>query len=124
VPVEVAVKKDDINQAADPAVFAKHLAAVEPLPGHDHHGSVETVRMAEHNGHHIAVYTTYRIEIDGRELSGHIGVSNTGNVHYHGLPAYSFTSAVDLARTVVDSFPDDFPSRTSNEPGHGHEGPQ
>lgn len=118
------MKKNDISQAADVAVFAKHLAAVEVPPDHDHHGPVETVRMAEHNGHRIAVYTTYRIEIDSRELSGHIGVSNTGNVHYHGLPAYSFTSAVDLARTVIDSFPDDFPPRTSTEPGHGHEGPQ
>jgi hypothetical protein len=73
---------------------------------HDH--PVETVRTTIYHGHRIVVRTRYSVEIDGRPLDGHLGVTDDGAVHYHALPNYSFGSALDLVKQVVDSFPDDF----------------
>ncbi len=46
--------------------------------------------------------------MDGRAIAGHLGVGNDGRVHYHPLPNYSFPSAVDLVRELIDSFPEEF----------------
>jgi hypothetical protein len=69
---------------------------------------MESVREADHNGHHIVVRTAYRIEVDGRPVTGHIDVSNEGTIAYHGLPNMSFDSTVDLVKMLIDQFPDDF----------------
>ena len=72
------------------------------------HQKTENIRKAEHHGHHILVRTHYEIEVDGHRLMGHMGVTNDGHVHYHPLPNWSFTSAIDLVRQLIDTFPDDF----------------
>ena len=79
-----------------------------------------SVRTAEHNGHSIEIRTTYDVRIDGEPMEAHLGVSNDGNVHYHGLPNYSEASAIDLMRRVIDAFPDDFPP-TDDHDHHDHE---
>ncbi|MBI3870520.1 MAG: hypothetical protein HY299_18490 [Verrucomicrobia bacterium] len=73
----------------------------------------ETVRETDYKGHSIVVRTTYRVDIDGRPFMGAIGVSNSGEVHYHGVPNMKFSSALDLIRTVIDVFPDDFKKKRS-----------
>ena len=75
------------------------------------HQSSESVREADYRGHHIVVRTHYEIEVDGRAVMGHMGVSNDGQVHYHPVPNLSFASAVDLVKQLIDIFPDDFGSR-------------
>ena len=72
------------------------------------HGKMESVRQADYRGHHIVIRTRYRIEVDGRMLMGHMGVTNDGQVHYHPVPNLSFASAVDLVKRLIDFFPDDF----------------
>ncbi|MBV0881500.1 hypothetical protein KTQ42_19620 [Noviherbaspirillum sp. L7-7A] len=90
-------------------------------PGsHGHHAS-ESVREAEYNGHRIVIKTTYQIEVDGEPISGHLAVTNDGQVHYHPIPNLSFASAIDLVKQLVDVFPDDFENdHSSPEHHHGH----
>lgn len=73
--------------------------------GHQH-GSQESftsTRTAVYRDHRIKIRTTYRIEIDGKPLRMHTEVLDDGTVHCHGLPNYSFPSAMDLARSIVDA---------------------
>ena len=75
------------------------------------HPKAENVRQADYKGHHIVIRTQYQIEIDGKIIMGHMGVTNDGQVHYHPVPNLSFASAVDLVKQLIDIFPDDFASR-------------
>lgn len=85
---------------------------------HDH-GPAETVREVDYNGHHIVIGTTYRIEVDGRRVGGHFVVTDEGEVQCHALPNYTFASAVDLVKSMIDIFPEDFPATG----GGGQDGP-
>jgi len=111
----------------------KNAVSVKQLRKHSHQ-KTETIRNAEHHGHHILVRTHYEIEVDGQMLMGHMGVTNDGHVHYHPLPNLSFTSAIDLVRQLIDTFPDDFATpgtgsmdgmkrkktKTTTKAGHAH----
>lgn len=74
----------------------------------DHEGAQEIVRQDDYKGHHIVVRTIYQITIDGKAVSGHLMLTNDGQVQYHGLPNRSFDSTIQLARTLIDKFPEDF----------------
>jgi hypothetical protein len=76
-----------------------------------HHGTTESLRTAEHRGHKIVVKTRYDITIDGRRVTGHMGVSNDGHVHYHPIPNLSFASALDMVKAIIDVFPQRFESK-------------
>jgi len=71
-------------------------------------GGMDSMREADYKGHHITIKTTYEIKIDGKPFMGELGVTNAGMVHYHGMPAAGFASALDLVKTVIDTFPDEF----------------
>jgi hypothetical protein len=79
----------------------------------------ESVREADYHGHHIVVRTRYEIEVDGKMLMGHMGVTNDGHVYYHAVPNLSFASAIDLVKELIDIFPADFAAG-----GGGHGGAQ
>jgi hypothetical protein len=79
---------------------------------------MENVREATYREHRIIVRTSYHIEVDGVTIDGHMGVTNDGQVHYHPVPNLSFSSAIELAKQLIDIFPDDF---TTQSPGHSHE---
>jgi hypothetical protein len=72
------------------------------------HQRTESVREADYKGHHIVITTQYQIEVDGKMVMGHLGVTNDGQVHYHPVPNLSFASAVDLVKQLINIFPDDF----------------
>jgi hypothetical protein len=76
-----------------------------------HKGDQEIIREDDYEGHHVVVRTRYNITIDGHHVTGHIMLTNMGQVQYHGLPNYSFDSAVELARALIDNFPEDFEKR-------------
>ena len=87
------------------------------FPDHDQHpGSTTTTRTAMYRGKKIEVETTYRILIDGEPLRAHVSVLEDGRVHYHGLPNYSFGSAIDLARQTIETFSEPLPDDELNEP--------
>jgi hypothetical protein len=87
------------------------------------HAHTESVREADYQGHHIVVRTSYHIEVDGHPLSGHLAVTNDGQVHYHPVPNISFASAIDLVKQLIDLFPDDFQKGHTGAGSHsGHTG--
>jgi hypothetical protein len=75
-------------------------------------GGQEITREDDYKGHHIVVRTKYDISVDGHVVTGHIMLTNMGQVQYHGLPNYSFDSAVELARALIDNFPEDFAEKS------------
>lgn len=109
------MKAQDLRQAATPGKLARYLTDL-PKAMHHHAGPVETVREADHRGHHIVIRTTYQFEVDGRPLDLPMGVDNDGHVHCHSLPNYQFQSAINMVKQLIDSFPKDFPGSTSPAP--------
>ncbi len=95
---------------------------------HGHRESFTSIRTAEHRGRKIKIRTTYRIEIDGEPLTMHTMVMDDGSVHYHGLPNYSFPSAIDLVRSIIDAerlapmVRNELGSEGDDHDGHGNHG--
>jgi hypothetical protein len=93
----------------------KQMKSGKPIiAGHAEHaehegGPLMSVREVEYNGHNIVIQTTYEIKIDGKLMSGHLFVDNSGRVYSHAMPTYSFPSAVDLVKNLIDTFPTSFP---------------
>jgi len=100
------------------AYSSKQLKAGKPVAaGHTGHdkGQFQSIREVDYKGHKIIIHTQYQIKIDGKAFSGHIYVDNRGKVSAHALPNYSFLSAVDLVKKIIDEFPDNF---TTKEKSH------
>lgn len=70
---------------------------------HGHQRSFKTVRKATYRRSDIRVETTYKITIDGQPLQRHTMVLDDGTVHCHDFPNYSFPSAMDMVRKIIDS---------------------
>jgi hypothetical protein len=92
----------------------KNSARVKKVMTDMHHGPATSVRETDYKGHHIEVRTTYEIKVDGRPIAGHLVVTDEGQVQCHALPNYTFQSALDVVRSLIDVFPDDF-----EHAGHG-----
>lgn len=73
--------------------------------GHQHATEFTSTRRAIHRGKQIEVRTTYAITVDEEPLRVHTYVLDNGTVHCHGLPNYSFGSAVDMVRALIDATP-------------------
>lgn len=97
----------------------QNMRKAAPMMAMMHHeGAQEIVREDDYKGHHIVVRTTYHITVDGQEVTGHIMLTNAGQVQYHGLPNHSFDSTIGLVRALIDNFPDDFDKKKPSKP-HG-----
>ena len=66
---------------------------VGPHAGHE----ATSVREFTHNGHAVKIITTYRVEVDGKVVHGHMSVDEDGRVYTHATPFVTYASAVDLA---------------------------
>jgi hypothetical protein len=88
----------------------RRLSAGQPVvAGHaGHDRPFESVREVEYKGHNITIRTHYEIRVDGKSLSGHIYVDNSGRVSSHAMPTYSFVSTMDLVKKLIDAFPTNF----------------
>jgi hypothetical protein len=96
------------------AYSSKQLKSGKPvIADHVEHDKrpFQSVREVDYKGHKITIYTQYEIRVDGKPLGGHIYVDNAGKVSAHALPNYSFVSAVDLVKKMIDEFPDDFTTK-------------
>ena len=104
------------------AAYVKSNAARVRKAQQMHHGESVVTREADYKGHHILVRTKYQVEVDGKPLMGHMGVTDSGSVHYHPVPNLSFASALDLVKKVIDVFPDDFSpgAKPDAKPGMDH----
>lgn len=102
--------------------YAKVVLSKKHNVGHAGHAHAESVRKAEHAGHKIEIRTHYTVKVDGKTVPLPLSVGDDGNVVCHALPNYLFSSAVDLVKTVIDTYPDDFAKRKRKPPGGGHGG--
>lgn len=89
------------------ARYIKQNTAKPKMKMH-HTGAGVSVREATYKGHQIIIRTSYEITVDGQPVTGHVNVSNEGDVQYHAIPNFSFGSAVDLVRKLIDVFPTSF----------------
>jgi len=114
------MQPEDFLDSITPEGLARYVAmnASTVQEAHHHHRDVESIRRATYQGHDIVVYTTYRIEVDGKPVTGHVDVSNNGRVHYHAVPNLTFASAISMVKTLIANFPDDFKDRVSATPTH------
>jgi len=85
--------------------------------GHEH--GLESIRTATHCGHEIVIKTCYEITVDGKPLAPHMSVNDDGSLNTHALPEYTFSSAVDVVKKIIDAYPDEYPC---DEQGHDHSG--
>jgi hypothetical protein len=123
--MERMMELEEIVAAIKPEALASFALANAAKVQHSQHEHPQTdsVREADYHGHHIVIHTTYRIEVDGVPITGHVGVENDGRVHYHVVPNVTFPSAVTLVKRLIDLFPEDFPAHPETEhthPGHTH----
>ncbi len=103
------------------ASYVKSNAARARKAQQMHHEESVVTRETDYKGHHIVVRTKYEVEIDGKSLMGHIGVTDSGAVHYHPVPNLSFASALDMVKKIIDVFPDDFrPAKPDSTTGMDH----
>lgn len=119
-----AVEAGDYGRADD-----LRLDALRPDQAPSDHAaghSMESLREADHQGHHIEIRTTYSILVDGRPLPTHVVVNNDGTLHSHALPNYTFASAVNMVKKIIDYFPEEFESRSGegHHDGHAEEHPR
>jgi hypothetical protein len=117
--------KRELDEVTDPARYRDHVVQKGIAADHHHAGPVETVRAAEYKGHRIVIRTSYALEVDGRPVTGHLAVGNDGRVTYHAVPNLSFASAVDLAKQLIDAFPEEFQAArgiAAGEDEHGGHG--
>ena len=74
------------------------------IPAHKaHKSSFKTTRKSEYRAKSIKIETTYKISIDDEPLLSHTMVMDDGSVHCHDFPNYSFPSAVDMAKKIIDA---------------------
>lgn len=105
----MSAKAEALPTAESIAQYVKQNAPRSKKMGMTHHKGVqEVIREADYKDHHIVVRSTYHITVDKQEVTGHLMVTNSGQVQYHGLPNYTFDSAMDLVKSLVDNFPEDF----------------
>ena len=99
------MEQHELEQLATPAQLRAALDLYQDelqRLHHMHHGTDESVRELTYKGHNIRIVTSYRIELDGKPITGHILVNNAGQVHYHAIPNQEFPSAVDVIKRIVD----------------------
>jgi hypothetical protein len=94
-----------LAQAQKTAPYFKKLLA--DMHAHMQEPSTST-READYRGHHVVIQTTYTVTVDGQPFNAGLGVTDDGRVYYHGMPNVGFDSAVDLMKTVIERFADDF----------------
>lgn len=74
------------------------------IPAHKHaRHSFKTIRKTEYRGKLIKIETTYKITIDNEPFVSHTTVMDDGTVRCHDFPNYSFPSAVDMAKKILDA---------------------
>lgn len=87
---------------------------------HSGHGKpIESKREFTHKNHHILIKTSYEIQIDNMSVGGHIFVDDFGHLSCHAFPNYSFSSAVDLIKKIIDKYPIEFESDKKEVHEHG-----
>ncbi|HEY8205990.1 MAG TPA: hypothetical protein VIG99_00820 [Myxococcaceae bacterium] len=111
------MKPRDLNRYAGVEALRRASAAGLARGRHMHrggpaaHGPSESLRVAEYRGHRVEVWTTYQVSIDGEAIGIPFHVADDGTVICHAVPTYTSTSALDVAKRIVDAYPHRYPAR-------------
>jgi hypothetical protein len=79
--------------------------------GEHGHGQLESLRKFDYKGHSVVIRTRYEVTVDGQPINAHMSVDNKGRLNTHALPNYSFNSAVDMMKTLIDCLPSSFSNK-------------
>ena len=104
---ETGGKTEDLLSSAYEILKSGQLYAVKHSGhggGHDH-GQLESLRKFEYKGHSVVIRTHYTITVDDQPVNAHISVDNKGRLNTHALPNYSFNSAIDMMKALIDCLP-------------------
>ena len=86
-PMEKRKRPNYIQPDLQPEDLAKRLYQARPKARKKvHHGPMKILRTESYKGHNIRIETTYKITVDRKAVTGHLDVTNSGQVHYHPLP--------------------------------------
>lgn len=96
----------------------RRLDAALQLHAHSgHHGHhAEVRRTVTHRGHAIAITARFTIEIDGQPCTPSLAMNDHGRLESHALPYSTFASVLDLARALVEQFPEKFAQHHHSPP--------
>lgn len=98
-----------IQKGAQPQALGSYLVKKAAMHSHHSMGGDTSIRNDTYLGHSITLKTTYTVEIDGKKTNLNLVVDDSGTVHCHSLPNYKFQSALDMVKTIIGQFPDEFP---------------
>jgi hypothetical protein len=115
------MKRQDATRHAANAPLLKSVARLPKMMMHGDRPA-KSVRSFTHKGHTISILTTYEVKIDGRRANIPLTVSEDGQVQSHAIPNYSLSSAVDVLKTIIDYFPEDFTKAKRGKIGGGRHG--
>ena len=73
-----------------------------------HHGQLESIRQFKYKEHEVVIRTQYAITVDGQSVNPHVNVDNKGRLNTHAIPNYTFNSAVDMMKALIDCLPSSF----------------
>ena len=93
-----------LNKSVKRLVEVRPPAGYEPFDNERGHnvGKTTSTRTAKYRGHTIKIVTTYEFFIDENEVLGHFSVNEAGRMHCHDLPNYTFSSAIDMAKKLIE----------------------
>lgn len=103
-----AIEPEEIAAAAAPDTLGSYLAEMAQPAGEQTSDPAPSVRTTEHEGHRIAVTTTYDVVVDGTPVTARLHVADSGMLYSPGLPYHQFTSALDAVRALMSTYPDHF----------------
>jgi hypothetical protein len=75
---------------------------------HHQHHPIESIREFDYKGSKIVIKTSYNITINDHPVNPHVFVDRKGHLTTHALPNYTFNSAVDMIKSIVDCMNIDF----------------
>lgn len=110
---------DGIKDEKAIAAYATDVIRPALSAHHTHEGEMSGSRKVEHRGFQISIRTSYRIFVNGRRIRTMLQVDNDGQLTCHAMPNYSFMSAVDLVKQLIETFPDDFDPKAHHPDEHG-----
>jgi hypothetical protein len=88
-------------------------AAVLREDAHPSHQPSGLTLHATHRGYDITVSTKYAIVVDGQLIETPLVLNEDGIIGAHVLPTRSFTSPLQLAKALIEAFPQEFPAKPS-----------
>ena len=116
------MKRKDAAAHASNAPLLKSVARLPKIKHRMGGAHEKSVRTFTYKGHAISITTMYQVRIDRRMVHLPLLVSQDGQVQSHAAPNYSQSSAVEMVKTLMDLFPEDFEKKQRTRRAGGQHG--